>query len=133
MSFHAGVLDVVFASREYCAMKSIDLISENVQELGAFLKAVAPVEAQHEDPAFSSYISGDVEIMISPAALIPMTGLGGVILHFVVEDVRTTVSRAAEEGYTPTWGPAKTDWGTFSALFTGPEGLVVDIYSDLTA
>ena len=75
-------------------MRSIDLISENVPELGAFLVEVAPVTAKHEDPAFSSYESERVEIMLSPSALVPMTNLGGVILHFQVDDVEDEVERA---------------------------------------
>lgn len=114
---------------QWVSMRSIDLITEHVTELGAFLVAVAPVQAQHEDPAFSSYTSDGLEIMLSPSALVPTTGLGGVILHFQVEDVRAAVARAELAGHTPSWGPEKTDWGTLSALFTGPEGIVVDLFA----
>lgn len=112
-------------------MKSIDLITQDVTALGTFLRDVAPVRAEHEDPAFSCYRSEDLEIMLSPSALVPMSPLGGVILHFEVADLDSALARAHQAGHEPCWGPEKTDWGTRSALLRGPDGVVVDLFTPL--
>jgi len=113
----------------WLVVKSIDLITDHVIELGTFLKTVAPVTAQSEEPSFSSYTSDDVEIMISPSALVPMSGLGGLILHFAVDDLDARVARLAGAGMEPVWGPQTTDWGTTSVLYAGPAGVVVDLFT----
>ena len=107
---------------------NLDLIVRDVPAAVDFFEKVVGLEAHIFDENFAELESGDVTIMLSPAAMVPVKPAAGVILHFQVENVRKAIERAAAYGATILMEPTLTDWGTESALIAGPEEIVVDLY-----
>jgi predicted enzyme related to lactoylglutathione lyase len=107
---------------------NLDLIVRDVPAAVAFFEDVVGLEVRVSDENFAELDSGDVTIMLSPAALVPVRPVSGVILHFQVDDVRELLERARSLGVEVLMEPTRTDWGTESALIAGPEELVIDFY-----
>lgn len=107
---------------------NLDLIVRDVPAAVAFFESVVGLEARVSDDYFAELDSGEVTIMLSPAAMVPVKPAAGVILHFQVENVRKALERAVGHGATILMEPTLTDWGTESLLIAGPEDIVVDLY-----
>lgn len=107
---------------------NLDLIVRDVPAAVAFFEHVVGLEARVFDENFAELDSGEVTIMLSPLAMVPVKPAAGVILHFQVESVREARQRAVEHGATILVEPMLTDWGTESLLLAGPEEMVIDLY-----
>ncbi len=107
---------------------NLDLIVRDVAAAVDFFEKVVGLPARVVDESFAELDSGEVTIMLSPAAMVPVRQAAGVILHFQVESVRQARERAFEHGVTILMEPTLTDWGTESLLIAGPEEMVIDLY-----
>lgn len=107
---------------------NLDLIVRDVPAAVDFFENVVGLIARISDENFAELESGEVTIMLSPAALIPVNPVAGIILHFQIENMSEAVDRALKYGADILMGPALTDWGTESLLIAGPEELVIDLY-----
>jgi predicted enzyme related to lactoylglutathione lyase len=109
-------------------LNSLDLIVGDVAGAAAFFRDVVGLALRVDVPGYAELGSGSMTIMLSAAALVPVSPAAGVILHFEVEDVAVALEKARLAGATVLMEPARTDWGTESALIRGPEALVIDFY-----
>lgn len=107
---------------------NLDLIVRDVPAATAFFRDVVGLQVRVDDPNYGELDGGAVTIMLSAAALVPVTPAAGVILHFQVDDVHAALAAARSRGTQVLREPAPTDWGTESAMIAGPEGIVVDFY-----
>ena len=107
---------------------NLDLIVRDVPAAVDFFEKVVGLLARVVDENFAELDSGEVTIMLSPAAMVPVRQAAGVILHFQVDNVRQARQRAFDHGATILMEPTMTDWGTESLLIAGPEELVIDLY-----
>jgi predicted enzyme related to lactoylglutathione lyase len=114
-------------------LNQIDLIVRDVPGAAAFLRDALGLTLRVNEERYAELVAGPMTIMLSPDAMVPMKGAGGVILHFQVEDVAAACGRAQEHGAAVLLPPTRTDWGTESALIAGPEGVVIDLYRPATA
>ena len=64
----------------------------------------------------------------SPDALVDLEVQDHAACRLEVDDVDARADHARAIGATVAWGPAVTDWGTYSALVQGPHGTLVDFY-----
>lgn len=107
---------------------NLDLIVRDVPAAVHFFETVVGLEARIFDENFAELESGEVTIMLSPAAMVPVKPVAGVILHFQVDNVHKALERAVAYGATILMEPTLTDWGTESLLISGPEEMVIDLY-----
>ncbi len=107
---------------------NLDLIVRDVPAAVAFFVNVVGLSVRISDENFAELESGEVTIMLSPTAMVPVKPVAGVILHLQVENVQAALDRARRFGATILMEPTVTDWGTESLMLAGPEDLVVDLY-----
>ncbi|MCA9868157.1 MAG: VOC family protein [Anaerolineae bacterium] len=107
---------------------NLDLIVRDVGAAVDFFEKVVGLPARVVDENFAELESGEVTIMLSPAAMVPVRQAAGVILHFQVDNVRQARQRAYDHGVAILMEPTLTDWGTESLLIAGPEEMVIDLY-----
>ena len=107
---------------------NLDLIVRDVPTAVDFFEKVVGLSARIVDENFAELESGEVTIMLSPAAMVPVKQAAGIILHFQVDNVRQARQRAVDYGVTILMEPTMTDWGTESFLIAGPEEMVIDLY-----
>ncbi len=107
---------------------NLDLIVRDVAAAVAFFETVVGLRARVMDENFAELKSGEVTIMLSPSAMVPIKQAAGVILHFQVDDVGQARERARRHGAVILMEPTLTDWGTESLLVAGPEEMVIDLY-----
>ncbi|MBP6786478.1 MAG: VOC family protein [Candidatus Promineofilum sp.] len=107
---------------------NLDLIVRDVGAAVDFFEKVVGLSARIVDENFAQLDSGEVTIMLSPAAMIPVRQAAGVILRFQVDNVRHARQRAFDHGVTILMEPTITHWGTESLLIAGPEEMVIDLY-----
>jgi catechol 2,3-dioxygenase-like lactoylglutathione lyase family enzyme len=110
------------------SLPSIDLIVQDVPRAVAFFREVAGLHALQEYDRFAELDAGNLRLLLSPDALVPVTPAAGVILHFSERDLAAAGRRAVTFGTAILKGPFITDWGTESLLVQGPESIVVDFY-----
>jgi uncharacterized glyoxalase superfamily protein PhnB len=111
-------------------LNRIDLIVRDPKRASEFLRDALGLELLECGERFAELRAGEMSIMLSPDALVPMENAAGVILHFQVEDVAQALSRARGAGATVLAEPSRTDWGWESAMVAGPEGVVIDLYRE---
>ncbi len=109
-------------------LDNLDLIVQDVPSAAAFFRDVVGLTLRVSEERFAELDAGDVTIMLSPDALVPVKRAAGVILHFQVDDVGQALERDRSHGATVLLEPTRTDWGTESAMIAGPEDIVVDFY-----
>ena len=107
---------------------NLDLIVRDVPAAVAFFQNVVGLSARISETNFAELESGEVTIMLSPAAMVPVKPVAGVILHIQVESIREAHERARRHGASVLMEPTRTHWGTESLLIAGPEDLVIDLY-----
>ena len=107
---------------------NLDLIVRDVAAAVDFFERVVGLGVRVVDEHFAELESGEVTIMLSPTAMIPVKPASGMILHFQVENVQKALERANAYGATVLMEPMLTDWGTESLLIAGPEEIVIDLY-----
>lgn len=107
---------------------NLDLIVRDVPAAVDFFENVVGLTVRVSDENFAELESGEVTIMLSPAALIPVNPAAGIILHFQVNSTNEALDRAVKYGADILHGPTVTDWGTESLLIAGPEEIVIDLY-----
>lgn len=107
---------------------NLDLIVRDVPAAVAFFENVVGLSVRISDESFAELESGEVTIMLSPTAMVPVKHVAGVILHLRVENLREALERARRHGAIILMEPTLTDWGTESLLIGGPEDLVIDLY-----
>ena len=120
--------DTGYTTLRMAKFDNLDLIVRDVVAAVAFFETVVGLEARIYDENFAELESGEVTIMLSPAAMVPVKPVAGVILHFQVENVHKALERAIAHGATILMEPTLTDWGTESLLISGPEEIVIDLY-----
>lgn len=106
----------------------IDLIVEDVPAATTFFREVLGLQVVAEDTRFAELDGDGVKLLLSPEAMVPARPVGGVILHFQVEDVVAAAAHARDRGATILKDVFQTDWGWESVLIAGPEEIVVDLY-----
>ena len=109
-------------------LNQLDLIVPDVPVATAFLTAVLGVEPTYAEDRFAEFRLGEMTLMLSPDALVPMANAAGVILHLEVDDVEIALDRARDAGAAVLREAGPTDWGRESAMIAGPEGIVIDFY-----
>lgn len=110
----------------------IDLIVPDPSRTAHFLHKALGIELLDAGDGYAELRSGEMHIMLSPEAMVPMKNAAGVILHFEVQDVPQALEKACRAGATVLMQPTNTDWGWVSSLIEGPdEGVVIDLYSVL--
>ena len=107
---------------------NLDLIVRDVAAAVDFFERVVGLEARIVDKNFAELESGEVTIMLSPTAMVPIRPASGIILHFQVDNVQKALERATAYGAVVLMEPMLTDWGTESLLIAGPEEIVIDLY-----
>ena len=107
---------------------NLDLIVRDVGAAVDFFERVVGLEARIVDKNFAELESGEVTIMLSPTAMVPIKPASGIILHFQVDNVQKALERANAYGAVVVMEPLLTDWGTESLLIAGPEEIVIDLY-----
>lgn len=107
---------------------AIDLIVQDVPAATAFFRDVVGLTVGHAFDEFAELDDGNIVLMFSPTAMVPVQPVNGVILHFEVENVQAAVDHAKSQGASILKEPFITDWGWKSCLVDGPEGIVVDFY-----
>jgi predicted enzyme related to lactoylglutathione lyase len=110
------------------ALNSIDLIVSDVPRAVAFFREVAALGVLQEFDRFAELDAGNIKILLSPDALVPVAPAAGVIIHLHEPDLAAAAKRATRFGATVLRGPLTTDWGTESLLVQGPESIVVDFH-----
>lgn len=110
------------------ALPSIDLIVRDVPRAVAFFREVAGLTVLQEFDRFAEIDAGNIRLLLSPDALVPVAPAGGVILHFAEQDLDSAALRAQSFGAAILKGPFVTDWGTESLLIQGPEAVIVDFH-----
>jgi predicted enzyme related to lactoylglutathione lyase len=113
------------------ALTSIDLIVTDIPHAVAFFRDVVGLTVLQEFERFAELDAGDIHLLLSPDALVPVTPASGNILHFQEADLAAAGKRATRFGATILRGPQATDWGTVSLLVQGPESIVVDFHRPL--
>jgi predicted enzyme related to lactoylglutathione lyase len=113
------------------ALTSIDLIVADVRGAVAFFRDVVGLTVLQEFDRFAELDAGEIHILLSPDALVPVTPAAGNILHFQEADLAAAGKRATRFGAKILQGPLATDWGTVSLLVQGPEAIVVDFHRSL--
>lgn len=112
-------------------LRSIDLIVEDVKAAAAVLVDVFGAKAIMVEPEFAELQFDDFNIMLSRSAMVPMSKAQGIILHLHVEDPAAWERLVPERGGKILQGLTTTPWGTQSLLCQGPEGVVVDLYTEV--
>lgn len=110
-------------------LNQLDIIVKNVSYTSEQLERLLGISADYKDEHFAQFTVGSHCLMLSDKAIIPLEPFqSGIILHVQIEDVDgkyQTLQVAGEAILNP---PTKTDWGTYSLMVQGPEGIVLDFY-----
>jgi uncharacterized glyoxalase superfamily protein PhnB len=109
-------------------LNQLDVITPDVRAATDFLTRLLEVTPHVAEARFAEFRFDGFTLMLSPDALVDLEPARGVILHFEVDDVDSRADHARAIGATVAWGPAATDWGTYSALVEGPHGTLIDFY-----
>ena len=111
---------------------AIDLIVRDLDASSDFIEAITEPSSSERVEGFSCYSFESFDVMLSESALIDIGVVGGVILHVKVADVESRVASIQNgSGLTPEFGPQKTDWGTYSAIYSDPNaGFAIDLYAE---
>lgn len=111
---------------------AIDLIVRDLDAGSDFIEAITEPSSSERVEGFSCYSFGTFDVMLSESALIETGVVGGIILHVKVADVESRVASIQNDsGLTPEFGPQRTDWGTYSAIYSDPNaGFSIDIYAE---
>lgn len=96
-----------------------------VSDSCSFLEAVLSIKADYQDDHFAQLRLADHIIMLTKTDTIPSL----LTLHLEVEDVDAEKLRLEQAGFELKQKPVLTDWGTYSLLVSGPDGLVLDFYT----
>lgn len=110
-------------------LNQTDLIVSDVRKSAKDFQKILNIEPDVLEDRFAQFTIGDHCLMLSPDALVPIeTTASGIIVHIEVEDVDSEFRRMKEVSVTTLMEPSTTDWGTYSLLIKGPEGIVIDLY-----
>ncbi|MDO4241472.1 MAG: hypothetical protein Q4C71_02960 [Microbacteriaceae bacterium] len=111
---------------------SIDLIVSDLEAASDFIEAITKPAGKERVPGFSCYSFAGFDVMLSESALIETGKASGVIIHVEVADVEAKAADIlARSGLSPAFGPSKTDWGTYSAIYRNDDlGFAIDIFSN---
>ncbi|MFC7620723.1 VOC family protein [Microlunatus sp. GCM10028923] len=99
--------------------------NDDVDRAAGFLSAVG-LEVEGED-GFVQVKGPSLNLTIMRGAMIDTTPHGGLLIQLRVADVDAAAKAATDHGGEVGWGPAKTDFGTYSAYVKGPAGLTVEL------
>lgn len=110
------------------SLRSLDLIVRDVPAAATFFREVLQLPLRASGERYAEVDTGGITIMLSPDALVPTEPARGLILHFEVSDVRSSVEQARERGAVVLRELTVTDWGWESALLQGPEDIVIDLF-----
>ncbi|MFC3928723.1 VOC family protein [Streptococcus caprae] len=110
-------------------LNQLDIIVKNVPQTSARLETLLDLPADYQDEHFAQFTIGSHCLMVSDKALIPLEQFqSGIILHVQIEDVDGKYQALQAVGEAILNPPTKTDWGTYSLMVQGPEGIVLDFY-----
>lgn len=110
-------------------LNQLDILVKDVVQASVTLERLLGMSADYKDDHFAQFTLGSHCLMLSDKAIIPLEHFqSGVILHVQIEDVEGKYQVLQENGETVLNPPTKTDWGTYSLLVQGPEGIVLDFY-----
>ncbi|WP_303973482.1 glyoxalase/bleomycin resistance/extradiol dioxygenase family protein [Streptococcus merionis] len=111
-------------------LNQLDIIIKDVAESTQRLEELLGISADYKDETFAQFTIGSHTLMLSQMALVPIAAYqSGLILHIQVSDVDAKCQELQDAGECILNSPTKTDWGTYSVLVQGPEGIVLDFYS----
>jgi predicted enzyme related to lactoylglutathione lyase len=116
-------------------LNQLDLIVRDVPGATAFFRDVLGLTVRFAEERFAELDAGNgFTLMLSPDAMVPTpTPAAGMILHFQVENVEQTLESARHKGATVLLEPTRTGWGTDSAMISGPEQVIIDLYRPVTS
>jgi len=114
------------------SIRKIDLFVEDVIAASALLRDAFEFAEIVAEEGFAELQGGPITLMLSKDARIPMPLSAGVTIHLEVSDVEAAAAHAKANGAETLLPIEQTPWGTTSALFRGPAGLVLDLYSEST-
>ncbi|MGT2755740.1 VOC family protein [Streptococcus ovuberis] len=110
-------------------LNQLDILVKDVPQASAKLESLLGLSADYQDEHFAQFTVGSHCLMLSDKALIPLKHFqSGIILHVQIEDVDGKYQALQATGAVILNPPTETDWGTYSLLVQGPEGLVLDFY-----
>jgi catechol 2,3-dioxygenase-like lactoylglutathione lyase family enzyme len=72
-------------------------------------------------PRLTCIRQGAIELFLTEHAVAP----AGAVAYFVIQGLDALVTRAAEAGHYPTFGPEDRPWGDREAYFRDPDGNVL--------
>lgn len=110
-------------------LNQLDIIVKDVPKTSEALERLLGISADYKDDHFAQFTIGSHCLMVSDKAIVPLEHFqSGIILHVQIEDVDGKYQSLQAAGEVILNPPTKTDWGTYSLLVQGPEGIVLDFY-----
>ncbi|MFA9492561.1 VOC family protein [Streptococcus sp. E17BB] len=110
-------------------LNQLDIVVSHVSQSSEQLERLLGLVADYKDEHFAKFTVGSHCLMLSDKAIIPLEQFqSGIILHIQIEDVDVKYQVLQESGEMILNPPTRTDWGTYSLIVQGPEGIVLDFY-----
>ncbi|URZ88054.1 VOC family protein [Floricoccus penangensis] len=110
-------------------LNQTDLIVKNVKQARESFEKILNIQADYSDDNFAQFTVGSHCLMLSTKDEVAIENFNSsIILHFKVADVDSEASRLKSSGIKILKEAHKTDWGTYSLLVEGPNGIIIDFY-----